>query len=58
MPQCILALVWLINRGVEGSCDSGAVDCAKTYWPVVSVVFSAGSIVYGVYKGVLAWREF
>ena len=56
MPQCIISTVWLSNHGDIGACESGVMDCAKMYIPVLSLVFSVGSILYGVFKGVVAWN--
>ena len=63
MPQFIIAVVWLSNHGVDGACDayepmnSGVMDCAKMYIPVLSLVFSVGSILYAVYKGAVGWKQ-
>merc|ERR1712013_559846 len=57
VPQAIIATIWLIHRGEYDSCLTTVKYCHARVVPIVSLIFSIGSIIYGMVKGSLGLRR-
>ena len=58
LPQAILSVIWLSSHSHLDSCTTdpthNKTECARATMPWVSLVFSAVSIVVGIFEAVRA----